>query len=407
MCPGWRWRSEKTNWFEVELYAQLGEYTKAIKLATPIIAKKSATFSQRLTHAWLLAQTGRITEARTKVAEVRQAAKDNLVKAQAEHLFGNLTAMGADRDLRASVKHQTTANSLARPYLKDRDRLARRSARRLIIDVQLALARNVAAGPFKDRKKVALEWWQAGINAANEQPLTRKDIALQYEITRQLLVANAELSEPVSANIYAERLQSLFKSQLAGCSDKQFTARLQYQHAESLYNLARISRKQGQFDAALRYAVAARKLFYQNQNTDTDSMAFYLQGCTNFLIGSMYAAFEEDHAKACGYYDSALKQLRGAVPVIRGHEMGIHGERFVSMGVSYWEHERRDDAVSLTKEGAALMERAVSKKLITRSALVVPYGNLAEMNKTLGKDSESEDYARKAEAAGTKPTKRR
>jgi hypothetical protein len=69
------------------------------------------------------------------------------------------------------------------------------------------------------------------------------------------------------------------------------------------------------------------------------------------------------------------------------------------MGVSYWETGNRDKGLALTQHGADLMEAAVKQGTLAKSALAVPYSNLAAMQRHLGdkdKAARLEEMANKA-----------
>ena len=74
----------------------------------------------------------------------------------------------------------------------------------------------------------------------------------------------------------------------------------------------------------------------------------------------------------------------------RGRRSRRHGEAFVGMGVSYWEAGQREKAVALTQKGVGWMEQAAKQGTLDRSALAVPYSNLAAMHRKLGADNQAD-----------------
>lgn len=94
--------------------------------------------------------------------------------------------------------------------------------------------------------------------------------------------------------------------------------------------------------------------------------------------------------------------LTKTAPREAGNALGRHGERFVSMGVSYWAVGARNEAIRLTKEGIDALEKASRSGHFGRQELVVPYANLASMYQSLGKHAEARRMsalAQKIEAA--------
>jgi hypothetical protein len=58
--------------------------------------------------------------------------------------------------------------------------------------------------------------------------------------------------------------------------------------------------------------------------------------------------------------------------------------------------------VSLTEEGADLIQKAVNEGTMTKEALAVPFENLAEMHRALGNTEQAEQMASKAANANKK-----
>ena len=112
-------------------------------------------------------------------------------------------------------------------------------------------------------------------------------------------------------------------------------------------------------------------------------------------MGSIYAINHKDHSEAIRWYERALPHFEAGLPKSDLFDTGVQGERFVSMGVSYWKAELADEAVKLTERGLDLMERATKANLLDQRALIVPYTNLAEMYRTGGRSDEAQDYAAK------------
>ena len=96
-------------------------------------------------------------------------------------------------------------------------------------------------------------------------------------------------------------------------------------------------------------------------------------------------------------YERAQSYLSRELPATHVADRGLHGQRFVSMGVSYWYVEARDEALLLTNKGLELMEQAHQEGLLDKQALAVPYTNLAAMYKTMGRVQEANTLAAKAE----------
>jgi len=83
--------------------------------------------------------------------------------------------------------------------------------------------------------------------------------------------------------------------------------------------------------------------------------------------------------------------------------LGRLGESYVSMAISYWQVDRREDALELSRRGVDLMVTAVDGGQLEERALAVAYGNLATMYAEQGDEQRSRNYAEmasRAEATG-------
>jgi hypothetical protein len=103
--------------------------------------------------------------------------------------------------------------------------------------------------------------------------------------------------------------------------------------------------------------------------------------------------------QAIVWFERASPLLETPVPAA-AIESGEHGETFVSMAVSYWEQQAREESLRLTNQGLKLMEQAVEDGTLDAAALAVPYGNLSVMHEELGDSEQAKwcaDLARRYE----------
>ncbi|MBU6275838.1 MAG: hypothetical protein KGQ61_04325, partial [Planctomycetes bacterium] len=75
---------------------------------------------------------------------------------------------------------------------------------------------------------------------------------------------------------------------------------------------------------------------------------------------------------------------------------GRLGESLVSMAISYWNADRREEAVRLSRQGVKLMEGAVEQRQIEEKSLAVAYGNLSTMYAEQGDDFQAKAFAEMA-----------
>jgi tetratricopeptide (TPR) repeat protein len=123
-----------------------------------------------------------------------------------------------------------------------------------------------------------------------------------------------------------------------------------------------------------------------------------------FRIGIMHSLQRGDHATAVTWFDRVIPLWDGNPRLERDGEAGQLGESYISMAISYWQVDRRDDALALSRRGVDLMVAAVDAKQLDERSLAVAYGNLATMYAEQGDESQSQTYAElasRAEASGT------
>jgi tetratricopeptide (TPR) repeat protein len=186
---------------------------------------------------------------------------------------------------------------------------------------------------------------------------------------------------------------------LAETSDPLYRIRLRRETAELLFDAALYEMVRSPADVARERADAAvalwEDLHSQGNTTPRDES---LMGRLYFYVGSTYAVHGQDHHEAVRWYERALPHLNRTAPTAPSQESAYHGERLVSMGVSYWQVEAHAEAIQLTEAGLELMQAAAHHQILKPRALSVPYGNLASMYEAQG-DAEK---ARKMAVLATK-----
>ena len=123
-----------------------------------------------------------------------------------------------------------------------------------------------------------------------------------------------------------------------------------------------------------------------------------------FRIGIMHSLQRGDHATAVTWFDRTVPLWKEAEAFDGDGELGRLGESFVSMAISYWQVDRRDDAMALSRRGVELMVTAVDKSQLEERSLAGAYGNLSTMYAEEGDEEQSKTYAEmasRAEASGT------
>ncbi len=151
-------------------------------------------------------------------------------------------------------------------------------------------------------------------------------------------------------------------------------------------------------DAAQKYGKLATESIEATSPSKDRPADLYLLGRLYFRMGAIRVSGESNHRAAVPWFDKAVATLQDAAAQVSPSERGRLGETFVSMGVSYWETGKREKAVQVTQQGVEMMEKAVQEGTLAKTALDVPYNNLATMHRQLGQDDQAKRYAEKAGA---------
>jgi tetratricopeptide (TPR) repeat protein len=179
--------------------------------------------------------------------------------------------------------------------------------------------------------------------------------------------------------------------------DQGFHSELHWIAVETLYHAIEISRARGDSEQVLRFAEHANELIEELEpQRERTPHSNYLIGKIYFFAGLAESVAHQDHQKAVRYYEKSLPYFSADLPTRNSSDRGLHGERFVSMGVSYWQSDAQDEAVNLTQRGLEMMVRAQREGHLDESALAVPFGNLATMYEELKEPEQARRMAARA-----------
>ena len=123
-----------------------------------------------------------------------------------------------------------------------------------------------------------------------------------------------------------------------------------------------------------------------------------------FRIGVLHSLGNGDHATAVTWFDKVQPYWARNACFTEHGEVGRLGESYVSMAVSYWQVDRREDALDLCRRGIDCMVTAVNDQLLEEPALALAYGNLSKMYAEQEEEELSKTFAEmasRAEASGT------
>ena len=178
---------------------------------------------------------------------------------------------------------------------------------------------------------------------------------------------------------------------------------------DTLCHAMSAARSQDHLDEALIYANNALALIESSSRwtaEPTSGGSDCFVGTLYFAVGSIHSAGKNDHLAAVRSFEKALPRFANLTTDMAVVDIGQHGERLVSMGVSYWQTGNQEQGMKLTMnpQGAQWIEQAVKTGGIPEKSLAIPYSNLASMHQQMGNKDESRSFAALAKKF-EKPTK--
>jgi tetratricopeptide (TPR) repeat protein len=380
-------------WLKSELLAKIGRVDDALQCVTDAV-ERSPEGLYRLTKARLLGEQARLREA---IRETRAVIADHdaadIVKARAEYQLGNLLATGTEADYeKALASHLKSIDSAAKE-MHSQNAKVRRMAKDILVDAHLSIAQDIALGNFQRQTEVVPKWLTRASELADAYiHADQGDETLRMDIYRTTLAIYSILPGNFDASVAAEEALEEGKRLISAATDPVFEQRMRRELIETLFYAAKVEQQRGRADNAMKYAENATVLIDIGSSEPACLFDQYVAGQVYFLVGSLAAVQKKDHLEAVEWYQKAL-------PILDSEDIGklvatnSFGELFVSMGVSFWEIDQRDEALELTQRGTALMQDAVQEGILPLESLSVAYGNLAAMHGEIGNAEKARHFA--------------
>ncbi len=392
-------QNAEAHWQGAKLLAITGKQDEALKLAKRAVQLAPQDDRYQLTQAKFTARAGDHKGSVVAVKRLLDRSDISAVhRAQAELELGDLLSTGLERNHQAAVEHHLAAVKAATPLVTAADATTRHEAERILIDAYLGAASDIAQGNWDRKAEVVPKWLHSAEELATGFVQNDgADAILPLLVWRRTLEAYADMDdEVVDTSAVMEAAQEMGQQLIDASHDPLYKQHIQWELLQANFAALRVERTHARYSEALKYAGEAVRLVEQlPEDRVANSDTQYLIGRLYFYVGSIYAINHKDHSEAIRWYERALPHFEAGLPKSDLFDTGIQGERFVSMGVSYWKAELADEAVKLTERGLDLMERATKANLLDQRALIVPYTNLAEMYRTGGRSDEAQDYAAK------------
>lgn len=395
-------KNARAHWLYSRALASLGKTDEAAAAAAEAVALAPNDPQYRVSRAQVLARQGKMVEAMQEAQRaVALAEKRPHVKARALCLLGDLSASGPAPNYRQALQLHTEAVKLADQWTEDKHPAIRIAAKEVLIDAHLGAAHDIAWGEWKD-KEAAVPHWLERAAAAADDLIAREGAGedQRFRVCARALAACVGVRGGVDPTVWAKAAVHIGEKMIAATDDPARQSQLRWDLGMALYDALQTFQMRNDHSSALKYGELAVQ-HLSAADPQRSPATEYLLGRLYFRLGAVYSLRQKDHRSAVAWFDKAVPLLEKPLPPEAAADIGRHGETFVSMGVSYWEVGKRDQAVRLTRRGVELMEQAVRQGAADTAALAVPYGNLSAMHRQLGAAAEADKYQAMAARART------
>ena len=389
------------------LLTDQGRWQEALAVAESVAELDETDIWTQLKHASVLLALGRTDEARAKVEAVKSKSDiAPLVTAQTARMLGRIVLASTTPDYQTAVKHFEEAIRTTAPLLTNDSSSIQNAARDVMLDAHLGTALAIAKGTWQQKGRVIPKWIARSETLVGESKLEglERD-QIEMHLCRGALAAAASSSEGVESLPWVKRLLEVRERLGEQIKDPARRQQIDWETGRGLADALTASLARGDSSDMLENATLTAAYLergaQQRQLSDAERRDV---GELLFRIGILHSLQKGDHATAVTWFDKVVPLWDGNPAFREAGAAGQLGESFVSMAISYWQVNRRDDALAISRKGVDLMVEAVDRKELDERALAVAYGNLSTMHAEEGDDEQSKNYAEmatRAEASGT------
>ena len=383
------------------LLCEQGKWQQALALGSVTEELDPEDVWTHLKNASVLMATGRYDEARQRVLIVKTMPNlEGVAPAQVERMLGRIDVECPSPDHKAAVKHFDTAIRSAMQLRQSRSKSIREAARDVLLDANLGMAVAIAKGEWQRKGEVVAKWLAAASKMVDDvSPETADRPLLEIQLCRGALAAAAgcEVVDPLP---WVKRLLVTRDRINNDLTDAWQRRQIDWEVGLGLADALTASQKRGEAtdlidNATLTVAYLERGAEHR-ELTDSERASI---GDLLFRIGVLHSLQNGDHATAVTWFEKVRSYWDRNASFESHGEVGRLGESYVSMAVSYWQVDRRDDALDLCRRGIDCMVTAVDNRLLDEPALALAYGNLSMMYAEQGEDERSKTYAEMASRA--------
>ena len=352
-----------------------------------------------LKRAEVLLKLNRPEDAQVAIDElIKRPNVSSLLASQAGRLRGRIELDKDTPDYEQTVDLFTEAIRKATPLAGSRSDNVRSVAQQVLLDAHLGTAQAIAQGTWQQKNRVIPKW----ISRANSivEKIDRKDPSrdrLELDLTCGVLAVAAGSANAIEAVPWVKRLLAIREKMNDTVTDPWRRRQIDWQVGCGLNDALEAARKRGDAEDMLDNATLT--VAYLERGAEHRELTAGERrdlGDLMFQIGIMHSLRNSDHATAVTWFDKTIPLWNQNKRVVQDNELGRVGESFISMAISYWQVERREDAIDLSRTGVDFMVEAVDRNKLEEQSLSVAYGNLATMYAEQGDTEKSQAYAEMA-----------
>jgi tetratricopeptide (TPR) repeat protein len=395
--------NDRAHWLRARALAAMGQPLKGGIASDQAVQLNPKNAQYRLTRAQILGQVGRFSEAvQESERALQDAEKRPHVQARALCLLGDLVSSGLKPDYKKAYEYHSSALETASPLAQSRHPAVRIAAKKVLLDAHLGAANDIAWGFWDEKQKAVPRWLERAEDIAEDMILNeRASEELRLRVATRALASYVGLEGQLDPTEWVEKTMETGEGLIASGGDSPQTRQLQWDLGMALYDAVQTYQMRGEHTAALKYGERAIECFEQGRSLDPDSVADgYLLGRLYFRLGAIHSIGSENHRAAITWFEKAIPVFEQVIAKMSDAEHGRLGETFVSMGVSYWNTGQKEKAVDLTERGVRLIEGSVKSGNVPKTALEVPYSNLATMHRELGNADKADEFFQQAQQQG-------
>jgi tetratricopeptide (TPR) repeat protein len=325
-----------------------------------------------------------------------------LNRAQALHEMARLASLGDIQIAAKAIPFDTKAIEIADKLATSKDAKERRAAKELLVHAHLAIAEEIARQAYNNKVE-SLSMWIGRASGIAEEFIENDGggIELRLRVAQSALAALGSFKPTLDPAPWVAEADEASQELFARSDDALWKQHVQWELGTAYLNALRVEHLRQKTDSAFAYGQQAIENLAEGASSRQAVHSSEQQvGHLYFYMGAVYAVHEQDHEKAVQWFDKAAPLLTGPRPVSELYSPRREGEVLVSMGVTYWQLGQQARALELTQSGANLVELAVEDGILAKSALAVPYGNLASMFEQMGETTNAGKYAELADTAG-------